>query len=385
MSKTSSRSRVLTVAFASVLLCWIVAACAPSSARSATSIATPFVLLPTATPTQVADQLPIPPTTRLFPSPDGTLLVGVYGSGTTNLTIKLYNLAGELQGQPYVLPTGFDADMGWLSDSSAFWLFASNNTTGAVKSLALMDRQGRVHSTGFDMTFPQLSQDGHWIGGISRLPMQTAVIAPRSGGPVRVLAQGGFFMGWQNNRAIYTTGMAGSDLYALDPTDGVPQFLAQLSSDEAPEFFTGVFSSPDGQVLILNLGKVTIRMLVGNQVLPLPPTAAADQLWTGEHHDIVTQVHQEIVIEDIITGKVVSDTGASNMAPMAVSGNWMIASSGYVGQPWELNLVNTVTHASYDIGPDQGDGPVLPLGNQGRFLVNPPEDSAYIVDPALLG
>ncbi|MGO8948048.1 MAG: hypothetical protein ACLQUY_10380 [Ktedonobacterales bacterium] len=130
MSKTGYRSPVVMAALASFLLCAIMAACAPSSARLASPTDTPPVLLPTATPTPIPDQLSIPPTTRLFVSPDGTLLVGVYGLVTTNLTIKLYNLASQLQGQPYVLPTGFNADMGWLGDSSAFWFSASDNTTG---------------------------------------------------------------------------------------------------------------------------------------------------------------------------------------------------------------------------------------------------------------
>jgi hypothetical protein len=385
MSKTRYWSRVLMAALAGFLVASTLAACASLSARSATPTDTPFVLLPTATPPQVTEQVPIPPTTQLYPSPDGTLLVGVYGSVTTHRVIKLYNLAGELQGQPYVLPTGFDADMGWLGDSSAFWFSASDTTTGSVHTLALMDRQGRVYSTGVDMTYPLLSQDGHWLGGISILPTQSVEIAPRSGGPAQVLAQGGVFLGWQNNRAVYATGTQVRDVYMLDPTGGTPQFLTQVTTDfENPPFVTQDDSSPDGQALVLYLSRSITRVLVGNELLMLPRNAAAlPLLWTGPH-DIVAQVQQDLVIVDIITGKVLSDTGASNMAPMAVSGRWMIANSGYVGQPWELNLVNIVTHASYDIGPDPGDGPVLPLGNQGRFLVNPPSSSAYVIDTAHL-
>ncbi len=361
-----------------------ITACGASSPGSAhaTPTATPFVIASTATPTQVTQQLDIPPTKYLYPSPDGTLLVAEYDS-TRNSTLNLYNLAGQEQGAPYSLAAGEwvgDSGISWFNDSSGLLIPQSSGP------LLIMDRQGNVHSTGLTFSYPQVSQDGRWIGGTGTYQNKDSIaeIAPRAGGPVRVLAQEGMVVGWQNNRAIYCTGSFGENgtggyLYAFAPNTGASQQLAQISSDKGPELTAlqlAADSSPDGQVLILQLGKMQSMMLVGNHLLPCPSPPV---LWVGQHDTIAVAASantgiKDYVIEDIITGKVVRDTGVpANLPPVllitAVSGNWLVTTDGL--QPPDFTLVNDVTKASYPIIPDQNGilTGVSPVGNQGKFLV----------------
>lgn len=388
MSRITYRPGRLT-AVAVAALVWLVAACGLSPTSSvATATQTPFVLRPTATPPVVTRQVPIPPTAQLTPSPDGTLLAAVYGNALTHATIRLYNLSAALQGEQYVLPAGVDATVGWLGDSSALWIFQSGGTFAALP-LLLMDRQGHVHSIGFIMTTPQLSPDGRWIGGTALTSSGLAIgaeIAPRNGGPVRMLALGGGFIGWQDGRAIYVTSSPSSRLYALNPDGGAPLLLSQVAANVRIGAYGD--SSPDDQVLILPILGAEDRLLVGNQLRPflLNPGLA---FWAGPH-DFLTGGNPgepDLEIEDIITGEVVSDTGASvlEMMPLAISGNWMIAnSSSSPGPTLELNLINIVTQASYDLGPKQVRTFVQPLGDQGRFVVNPSVGDVYIIESTLV-
>jgi hypothetical protein len=364
MSKILSRSRALATVFASLFLAWAVAACA-SSSPNATSTATPFVLQPTPTPEQVTNVLPIPATTQLSPSPDGTLLVAVYSS-TSSLTIRLYTLTGTEVGSPYALPLGGGKTWSWLPDSSGLFISRS----GA--QLLILDRQGRVQSTGLTISSPQLSQDMQWIGGTalsSDGSITGAEIAPRHGGTARLLAPSGVFLGWQNNRAIYTTGGYGSKLYAQSPGGGAPVFLTQLTGAETPELPQGEVSSPDGQVLGLQLGKAQSMILVGNQLRPGP--AAPD--WIGQHDIMVSTLspnntQAEFALQDLVTGQVVHDTAVSAYMTsiLAISGAWMITTNNETGQLLQLTLVNYMTNSSIDINPSLGS--IVPVGNQGKFL-----------------
>jgi hypothetical protein len=268
--------------------------------------------------------------------------------------------------------------------------------------MLIMDRQGTLHATGLNIIYPELSQDGRWIGGTAETrsgAISGAVIAPRSGGAERVLAPGGEFLGWQNNRAVYTNGGYGSQLYALDPNTSAPILLGKLTSDESPELPRGEINSPDGQVLSLQLGRSEPMMLVGNQLLPLRNFGP----WVGLTHDVMVIApesdgsYSDYVIEDGPTGKVVRDTGVSSFytgGVMAISGDWMVTSNGGTGQFLQLSLVNFDTKVSYTIDPTLSD--IVPLGNSGEFLsvdttnvttnsnAREPTLQILIIDPALM-
>ena len=381
MSRKSIQSGIPTMALAILLISGITAACAPSS-PSATSAGTPtatlFIIPPTPTPEHVTQTAHFPFTLPLYLSPDGTLVAAQYDS-----TIKLYTLSGQELGSPYTMQGGV-GNFGWFADSSEGYIIDRSG-------LHIMDRQGQVHPNRFNFILdlsqhgfvPDLSQNGQWFGGTSS---HGAEIVPRNGGLFRVLAPGGVFMGWQNNRAIYTTGMAGSDLYAFDPASGTAQFLAHLPSDEEP--MRSGFNSPDGHVLIFSLTNVTLQqrnsifmMLAGNRFMPFPSAAngspfASTALWIGQQHDLIARLHGEYVIEDIVTGKVIHDTGvAANQlgAVVAASGDWMVTFSGDRGPYFQLTLVNCLTNASYVIDPHLSF--IVPLGNQGKFLAADTEDA----------
>ena len=366
------------LALLSLLLASLLAACGPSSLGS---MATPTVAQPSATSQPDTTTLPIPLTTHLFPSPDGTLLAAEYSPG-----IKLYTLTGQEQGSPYTGGAGVDGSWSWFPDSSGLFLSQSHSP------LLIMDRQGQVHSTGLvDIFAPELSQDGQWIGGTaytSNFSIIGAEIAPRSGGPARMLAKGGTFLGWQSNRAIYSTGGFGSQLYAQDPTGGTPLFLYQLSPTVGVATPRGVVNSPDGQILFLEFTKPQQPlMLVGNHLLQVPEETPL--LWVGGHDIITVTSHAtdpsgDWVIQDVATGAVVKDTGLSPSVIggiLAVSGNWLVTSTSADVDPQDLlplDLVNFVTKIilSNAVGLDpnetlESDGVqpiVVPLGNQGKFL-----------------
>ena len=362
----------------SLLLATLLAACGPSSLGGT---ATPTVAQPTATPQPGTTPLLIPLTTHLFPSPDGTLLAAEYSSG-----IKLYTLTGQEQGSPYTGGAGIDGSWSWFPDSSGLFLSQSHGP------LLIMDRQGQVYSTGLVGIFgPELSQDGQWIGGTaytSNFSVIGAEIAPRSGGPVRMLAKGGTLLGWQNNRAIYSTGGFGSQLYALDPRGGSPVFLDQLGNTVGVATPRGVVNSPDGQILFLEFTEPQPpMMLVGNHLLPAPATTPL--LWVSGQ-DIITMTSHatdpsgDYVIQDVATGAVIKNTGLSPSVIggiLAVSGTWLVTSTSADTDPQDLlplDLVNFVTKVilSNAVGLDpnetlESDGVqpiVVPLGSQGKFL-----------------
>src|SRR5215469_5919654 len=288
-----------------LVLATVLVACGPSpqgiaGATSTASTVATIVPQSSTTPEQAIEQLSIPSTKYLYPSPDGTLLLAQYDT-----TIKLYTLGGQEVGSSY---TGGGDVWSLLTDSSGVFISQSSGP------LLIMDRQGQIHSTGLDVSYPQLSQNGQWIGGTAidgNGNVIGAEIVARSGASARVLAKGGIFLGWQSSRAIYSSGGYGSALYALVPDGGAPLFLAQLSSDETPEEpIQPAINSPDGELLFLQRGKDQYRMLVGNQLhqAPLGPL-----YWVGPH-DILTSTplpsgpSGDYVVEDLATGKVVSDT-----------------------------------------------------------------------------
>jgi hypothetical protein len=151
LQSSDQASGVPLLALATVLV-----ACSPfphkiaGAASTASALAT-IAPQSSATPQQATEQLPIPATKYLYPSPDGTLLAAQYDT-----TIKLYTLGGQEVGSPY---TGGGDVWSWLPDSSG--VFISQNSG----PLLIMDRQGQIHSTGLEVRYPQLSQNGQWIGG----------------------------------------------------------------------------------------------------------------------------------------------------------------------------------------------------------------------------
>jgi hypothetical protein len=263
----------------------------------------------------------------------------------------------------------------------------------------------------------ELSPDGRWLGGTgvrSDGIVMGAEIVPHSGGPARVLAPGGAFIGWQNGRAVYTTGGSGTrDLYVLDPSGGAPLLIAQYPPDNPcfggppSQNIVGGGASPDGQVLVVASQCAGAKMLVGSTLLPLPLSTVQDlgaglMEWVGPH-DVIGVAGQagssgDYVILDFITGKVIRDTGLSASSTgsiVALSGDWMVTSNDNVGVPSQLSLVNYITKASYTIDPRLTS--IVSLGNTGKFacltetvlVANPtqslPLASVYIIDPALIG
>ena len=226
--------------------------------KSATPTATLYVFPLTATPEQVIVQTTIPAPSELYPSPDGTLIAAEYtvqvNSQLSNYTIQLYTLSGQELGVPYT-SNSIDGRGSWLSDSSGLVLTPASGLGG---SMLIMDRQGHARPLGLAMRGPELSPDGRWIGGTAFDSNNTVIgaeIVPRSGGPARMLASGGVFTGWQNGRAVYTTGGSGTrELYALDPSGGAPLLIAQYPPDNpcfgGPPYqnIRGDGSSPDGLV-----------------------------------------------------------------------------------------------------------------------------------------
>ena len=401
MKRRNLAVRLVTLGVCCLVLSGALVACTPSSPRvvaTATSTSAASAQ-PTTTPGQVSqqliEQLAIAPTTALYPSPDGTLLAAEYGT-----TIKLYTVAGEEVSTPY---TGAGV-WGWLPDSSGIFLL------GATRPLLIMDRQGQVASTRLEISAPELSQDRQWIGGTSS---NGAEMAPRTGGPARVLASGGVFLGWQNNRAIYSTGGQGSALYALDPSGGSPVFLAQLTSDETPEAPSQEsVNSPDGQILFLLLGKTHPMMLVGNQ---LRPAFLSPLFWVGSH-DILTTASQsssnpgDYVIRDLATGAELSDTGLSPSSLggiLAISGEWVVATTNNGSESpsyLPLILVNYRTKATFPLDLDSSATlqvlgiqvwqVALPVGDDGTFLSEetmtsstsrPPQSRILLINAAAAG
>ncbi len=377
-----------------------ITACSTPSAANATPTPIPAAArqaTPTPEPTAPAapraiQRLPVAITGGVLPAPDGSLLVGwTVEGGVERPTVALYDLEGHVLGR-YNSTNGLLLNALWLADSSAFliWnqILDSSSKPGPI---VVMDREGKIHSTGLAGINPVLSPDGVWLAA-TRLGVasdKNAVeIVSYAGGAVQTVIQGEdlSFLGWQGDQIVY---FARGGIFAIPVRGGsATQLISLQPEDEITQPPDGPTSSPDGQVLIvlLNhqpsvLARGKLRSLAAGEpgVATLPAVASRPGLWAGPHESLGVSSQGELLIIDMLSGAVERRTGLGGVERAdAVSWPWLAWRADTV-----LHATNLETKVNLNLGEEPVEGGIFPLG-KGQFLLHGNGES-YLIAPSLAG
>ncbi len=375
-------------------LLWATSSCSPSATPivpvSPYPAQSPVPLPSPSAATGAIQRLPVTIRGGVLPAPDGSLLVGWdVENGAGRPTVALYDLEGHVHGR-YESSNAHRLSAVWLPDSSGFfiWDMVIDQTT-KPGPVMVMERNGKVHSTGLEGINPAISPDRVWVAGthLGQVPSENAVqVVSYSGGAVRALAESetALFLGWEGDQIVYFNK---GGIYAVPVTGGSTTRLVSLRpEDDVTQPPGGPINSPDGQVLIVLLnrapyvlarGKLRSLTDVAANVFPLPAVASQPGLWTGPHEALGLLPQSELVILDLLSGTVESHTGlyGIDMAD-AVSWPWLTWRAGTV-----IHATNFETKIGLNLGEEPVAGGIFSIG-EGKFLLHG-DGETYLINPSL--
>ncbi|MDE3088789.1 MAG: hypothetical protein KGJ80_05335 [Chloroflexota bacterium] len=313
-------------------------------------------------------------------------------NGVERPTVALYDLEGHGRGQ-YESPNGLRLSALWLPDSSGFFIWnVVLDQASKPGPVVVMERNGKVHSTGLEGIDPAISPNRAWVAAthLGQASSRNAVqVVSYSGGAARTVVEGEnvLFLGWEGDQIVY---FAKGGIYAIPVVGGsATRFVSLRPEDDVTQPPVGPISSPDSQVLIVFLnqtpfvlarGKLRSLMEAEAGAFPLPAVASQLGLWTGPHEALgLLPPQSELVILDLLTGAVERHTGlyGIDMAD-AVSWPWLTWRAGTL-----IHITSLETKIDLNLGEEPVAGGIFPLG-EGRFLLHG-NGETYLMNPSLAG